>query len=69
VIRPLHSDDVGDLASLWRDLRPDAVHSPLGLRHLVVSFPERAQVGHWVAEEDGIGYEPFVERTGYVKEL
>lgn len=52
MIRGLRDDDIPALTALWRELRPDAVHSPLGLRHLVKSFPERAQAAHWVVEDD-----------------
>jgi len=54
VIRPLRDDDVPELARLWRELRPDAVHSERGLRHLVASFPPRAEVRFWTAEDDGV---------------
>ena len=53
MIRELRDDDIPALTTLWRELRPDAVHSPLGLRHLVASFPERAQAVHRVAEQEG----------------
>ena len=42
------------MARIWRELRPDAMHSENGLRHLVGSFPERAQAAFWVAEDDGV---------------
>ena len=42
------------VARIWRELRPDAMHSESGLRHLVGSFPERAQAAFWVAEDDGV---------------
>jgi RimJ/RimL family protein N-acetyltransferase len=54
VIRPLRHDDFPELARLWRDLRPDGVHSERGLRHLVESFPQRAEGAFWVAEDDGV---------------
>jgi RimJ/RimL family protein N-acetyltransferase len=54
VIRPLRDEDFPQLARLWRVLRPDAVHSQQGLRHLVASFPPRAQGGFWVVEDDGV---------------
>jgi GNAT superfamily N-acetyltransferase len=54
VIRPLRDDDFPELARLWRDLRPDGVRSERGLRHLVESFPQRAEGAFWVAEDDGI---------------
>jgi RimJ/RimL family protein N-acetyltransferase len=62
MIRELRDDDIPELTSLWRELRPDSVHSPLGLRHLVASFPERAQAGHWVAEEGGVVGWAFAHR-------
>jgi GNAT superfamily N-acetyltransferase len=54
VIRPLRDDDFPQLARLWRELRPDAVHSERGLRHLVASFPPRAEAGFWVADYGGV---------------
>jgi len=96
VIRELRDDDIPQLAGLWRELRPDAVHSENGLRHLIASFPPRAEAAHWVAGEEGVvawcfahrrwrrasserngpmlavnrrlGYGPFVERRGYLRE-
>jgi RimJ/RimL family protein N-acetyltransferase len=62
VIRPLRDDDIPQLARLWRDLRPDAMHSELGLRHLIGSFPARAQAAHWVADEDGLVAWGFAHR-------
>jgi RimJ/RimL family protein N-acetyltransferase len=62
VIRPLRGSDIPQLLPLWRALRPDAVHSERGLRHLVESFPERAQAGHWVADEDGVVAWAFAHR-------
>ena len=47
---------------MWRELRPDAVHSERGLRHLVESFPARAQAEHWVAEEHGVVAWAFAHR-------
>jgi ribosomal protein S18 acetylase RimI-like enzyme len=54
VIRALRDDDLAAVARIWRELRPDAMHSENGLRHLVNSFPERAQAEFWVAEDDGV---------------
>jgi GNAT superfamily N-acetyltransferase len=62
LIRPLHEDDLPALARLWRELRADAVHSERGLRHLVTSFPERAQAAHWVADENGVVGWAFAHR-------
>ena len=47
--RALRGDDLPQLTRLWRELRPDTVHSERGLRHLIGAFPERAQAAHWVA--------------------
>ena len=54
LIRPFRDEDLPAVARIWRDLRPDAMHSEDGLRHLVGSFPERAQPAFWVAEDDGV---------------
>jgi RimJ/RimL family protein N-acetyltransferase len=54
VIRALRADDVAAVARIWRELRPDAMHSENGLRHLLGSFPERAQAAFWVAEDDDV---------------
>jgi GNAT superfamily N-acetyltransferase len=54
VIRELRDGDLGAIARIWRELRPDAMHSERGLAHLLSSFPERAQRGCWVAEDDGV---------------
>jgi GNAT superfamily N-acetyltransferase len=62
VIRPLRDDDFPELAILWRELRADAVHSESGLRHVVASFPPRAQERHWIAEEDGVVAWAFAHR-------
>ena len=62
MIRPLRETDISRLAPLWRKLRPDAVHSERGLRHLVESFPERAQSTHWVAVEGSIVAWGFAHR-------
>jgi GNAT superfamily N-acetyltransferase len=62
ILRALHDDDIPQLTALWRELRPDAVHSERGLRHLVESFPPRAQAAHWVADEDGIVAWAFAHR-------
>jgi RimJ/RimL family protein N-acetyltransferase len=62
VIRTLQHDDIPQLARLWRELRPDAMHSERGLRHLVESFPERARAAHWVADEDGVVAWGFAHR-------
>ncbi|MFL5923875.1 MAG: GNAT family N-acetyltransferase [Gaiellaceae bacterium] len=53
MIRTLRGDDVPAAARIWRELRPDAMQSERGLRHLLTSFPERAQGAFWVAEKDG----------------
>jgi len=53
-IRALRDEDLPAVARIWRALRPDAMHSENGLRHLVGSFPERAQAAFWVAEDDGV---------------
>jgi GNAT superfamily N-acetyltransferase len=62
VIRPLREDDFPELAVLWRELRADAVHSERGLRHVVDSFPKRAQERHWIAEDDEIVAWAFAHR-------
>jgi GNAT superfamily N-acetyltransferase len=62
VIRRLRDDDISQLARLWRELRPDAMHSERGLRHLVESFPERAEAAHWVGDEDGVAAWAFAHR-------
>jgi GNAT superfamily N-acetyltransferase len=55
VIRELRrEDDLPAVAQIWRDLRPDAMHSERGLRHLLDSFPPRADAAFWVAEDDGV---------------
>jgi RimJ/RimL family protein N-acetyltransferase len=54
VIRELRDGDLTSIARIWRELRPDAMHSERGLRHLLDSFPERAQRGSWVAEDGGV---------------
>jgi GNAT superfamily N-acetyltransferase len=57
VIRELRGGDLGAIARIWRELRPDAMHSERGLRHLLDSFPERAQRGSWVAADgDVVGW-------------
>ena len=53
MIRTLEHDDIPAAAAIWRELRPDAVHSEEGLRHLIESMPERAQTGAWVAVDGG----------------
>ena len=53
-IRAFRNEDLPAVAQIWRELRPDAMHSENGLRHLVGSFPERAQAAFWVAEDDGV---------------
>jgi len=50
-IRAFRDDDLPGVARVWRELRPDAMHSERGLRHLIDSFPERAQPAFWVAED------------------
>jgi GNAT superfamily N-acetyltransferase len=62
VIRPLRDDDFKALARLWRELRPDTVHSERGLRHLIESFPPRAQIRYWVADDAGIVAWAFAHR-------
>jgi GNAT superfamily N-acetyltransferase len=54
LIRTFRDEDLPTVARIWRELRPDAMHSEHGLRHLVGSFPERAQAAFWVAEDDGV---------------
>jgi len=51
VIRELRDGDLAAIARIWRELRPDAMQSERGLRHLLESFPERAQRGCWVAAD------------------
>lgn len=48
VIRELRDGDLPAIARVWRELRPDAMHSVRGQRHLLGSFPERAQLVSWV---------------------
>ena len=62
MIRALRNDDLPALARLWRELRPDAVHSELGLRHLVKSFPPRAQAEQWVVDDGGVVGWAFAHR-------
>ena len=62
MIRTLRDEDIPAAARIWRDLRPDAMHSENGLRHLVGSFPERAQAAFWVAEDDGVAAWCFAHR-------
>jgi len=62
VIRELRDGDLGAIARIWRELRPDAMHSEYGLRHLLASFPERAQRGSWVAEDGGVVGWAFAHR-------
>jgi GNAT superfamily N-acetyltransferase len=54
VIRALRDEDFPELARLWRELRPDTAHSERGLRHVVASFPPRAEGGFWVVEDDSV---------------
>jgi len=54
VIRELRDEDIPAVARIWRELRPDAMHSVNGLGHLLGSFPERAQAAFWAAEDDGV---------------
>ena len=51
MIRPLRDADLPGIARVWRELRLDAVQSEAGVRHLLDTFPPRAQVAHWVATE------------------
>jgi hypothetical protein len=44
VIRELRDEDIPAAARIRRELRPDAMHSENGLRQLVGSFPERANL-------------------------
>jgi GNAT superfamily N-acetyltransferase len=53
VIRPLEKRDYPAIARIWRELRPDAVHSEQALQRLIETFPERAAPADWVAEADG----------------
>jgi GNAT superfamily N-acetyltransferase len=62
VIRELRGGDLGAIARIWRELRPDAMHSEHGLQHLLASFPERAQRGSWVAEDGGVVGWAFAHR-------
>lgn len=54
MIRAFRDGDLPRVARVWRELRPDAMHSERGLRHLIDSFPERAQPAFWVAEDEGV---------------
>lgn len=54
MIRAFRADDLPAAARIWRELRPDAMHSERGLRHLIDSFPPRAEPAFWVAEADGV---------------
>ena len=54
MIRKPRDGDLASIARIWRELRPDAMHSERGLRYLLDSFPERAQRGSWVAEDGGV---------------
>lgn len=62
MIRPLRDDDIPALTRLWRQLKPDAVHSERALRHLIESFPPRAQAEHWIGDEDGVVAWAFAHR-------
>jgi RimJ/RimL family protein N-acetyltransferase/N-acetylglutamate synthase-like GNAT family acetyltransferase len=62
MIRPLRDDDIPAVARLWRELRPDAVHSERGLRHVVESFPARAEAEFWLADEGGVVAWAFAHR-------
>ena len=54
MIRPLRDEEIAAVTPIWRELRPDAMHSEAGLRHFVDSFPARAQAAFWIGEEDGV---------------
>lgn len=41
-IDAFRDDDLPGVARVWRELRPDAMHSERGLRHLIDSFPASA---------------------------
>ncbi len=41
------------MTPIWRELRPDTVHSEGALKRLIESFPARAEPADWVAEDDG----------------
>jgi GNAT superfamily N-acetyltransferase len=56
VIRAFRDDDVPGATSIWRELRPDTMHSERGLRHLLSSFPERAQAAFWAAEDEVVAW-------------
>jgi RimJ/RimL family protein N-acetyltransferase len=63
VIRPLRDADLPGIARVWRETRPDAVHSEAGVRHLLDTFPPRSQAAHWVATEgDGVVAWAFAHR-------
>jgi GNAT superfamily N-acetyltransferase len=53
-IRALRDGDLPRVAHIWRELRPDAMHSERGLQHLLDSFPPRAAAAFWVAEDDDV---------------
>jgi hypothetical protein len=49
-IRAFRDDDLPGVARVWRELRPDAMHSERGLRHLIDSFPAWCFAHRWAAE-------------------
>jgi RimJ/RimL family protein N-acetyltransferase len=62
VIRELRGSDLPGVARVWRELRLDSVQSEAGVRHLLETFPPRAEVAHWVADADGIVAWAFAHR-------
>jgi RimJ/RimL family protein N-acetyltransferase len=53
---------VPGVTALRRALRPDVVQSERGMRHLLASMPERAEVATWVADDGGIVAWAFAHR-------
>jgi RimJ/RimL family protein N-acetyltransferase len=62
VIRELRHSDLPGVARVWGEVRPDSVQSEAGVRHLLETFPPRAEVAHWVADVDGIVAWAFAHR-------
>jgi hypothetical protein len=66
VIRELRDSDIAGLARVWRDLRPDAVHTAEhGVVRVITDNDE--QNASDAGDHRRLGYEPFVERLGFVR--
>jgi RimJ/RimL family protein N-acetyltransferase/N-acetylglutamate synthase-like GNAT family acetyltransferase len=62
MIRELRESDLPGIARVWREVRLDSVQSEAGVRHLLQTFPPRAEVADWVADADGIVAWAFTHR-------